>query len=52
MLDNDDDYLYAFDAKNFAQSGTMLMYDGDGTLKDSLQAGIAPKHIMVLNQDN
>ncbi|KPQ00316.1 MAG: B12-regulated liporotein [Bacteroidetes bacterium HLUCCA01] len=52
VLDNDDDYLYAFDAKNFAQSGTMLMYDGDGTLKDSLQAGIAPKHIMVLNQDN
>lgn len=52
VIGNADEFLYAFDAKNFAQSGTVLVYDNNGILKDSLQAGIAPKHIMVLGERN
>ncbi|MCH8494527.1 MAG: hypothetical protein LAT57_02705 [Balneolales bacterium] len=45
---DDEDIVYASDAKNFAQNGTVYMYKNDGVVTDSIQVGIAPRDVIYL----
>jgi len=41
--ENKTGYIYAADAKNFVSNGIVLRYNADGSVVDSIQAGIIPR---------
>jgi hypothetical protein len=49
-IDERNDFIiYASDAKNFTQRGTVYMYNKSGIKVDSLSAGIVPYDVVIIN---